>query len=139
MDSLLKELLCLNVLETLKDIVGPEYVSDADFILQSYGKGMTGGFVDKRPDLVIRPKSVEELGEIMKVANSEKMPVIPRGGGAGFYEGVLPLKSGGMVIDMTRMNEILEFHEDNLVSPRGALTQYHADGSDKSAEKTPMD
>ncbi len=104
----------MNVLDAIKEIVGSEYVSDADFILQSYGKGIDGGLVEKRPDMVIRPKSPEEIAEILKIANVEKIPVIPRGGGADLLEGILPLKAGGIVIDTTRMNKILDFNENTL-------------------------
>lgn len=102
------------VLKSIQQIVGGDYVSDADFIRQSYGKGIAGGLVEKRPDLVVRPKAVEEISEIIKVANEEKIPIIPRGGGAGLLDGVLPLKSGGIVLDMTRMDQILDFNENNL-------------------------
>jgi len=101
-------------METMRKIVGKDYVSDADFIRMSYGKGISGGLIEKRPDYVIRPNSVEEISEILKMANAEKIPVIPRGGGAGLLGGVLPLTSGGIVLDMTRMDQILDFNEDNL-------------------------
>jgi len=104
----------LNVLETMRDIVGPEYVSNEDFVLMSYGKDISGGLVEKRPDYVVRPKSPEEIAEILKMANAEKIPVIPRGGGAGLLDCTFPLKSGGIVLDMTRMDKILDFNEDNL-------------------------
>ncbi|NVM27209.1 MAG: FAD-binding oxidoreductase [Candidatus Helarchaeota archaeon] len=104
----------MKVINRIKEIVGSEYASDADFVLQSYSKQIAGGFRDKRPDLVVRPKSVEEISEILKYANAEKISVIPRGGGAGFYGGVLPLKSGGIVIDMTRMDNILNFNENTM-------------------------
>ncbi|NVM55961.1 MAG: FAD-binding oxidoreductase, partial [Candidatus Helarchaeota archaeon] len=108
------EIIELKALDRIKEIVGAEYASDADFVLQSYSKQIAGGFKDKRPDLVVRPKSNEEISEILEYANAEKIPVIPRGGGAGFYGGVLPLKSGGIVIDMTRMNNILNFNENTM-------------------------
>ena len=104
----------MNILESMREIVGSEYVSNADFILQSYGKSITGGLIEKRPDYVVRPKSPEEIAEILKMANSERIPVIPRGGGAGLLECTLPLKSGGIVIDTTRMDKILDFNENNL-------------------------
>mgnify|MGYP000645611721 CR=1 FL=1 len=104
----------MDLLKTIKEIVGPDYVSDADFIRQSYGKGIAGGLIEKRPDYVVRPHSVEEISEILKVANKEKIPIIPRGGGAGLLDGVLPPKEGGIVLDMTGMDEILDFNEDNL-------------------------
>ncbi|MHA1266281.1 MAG: FAD-binding oxidoreductase [Candidatus Helarchaeota archaeon] len=104
----------MDVLSTIREIVGPKYVSDADFVRQSYGKGISGGLVEKRPDYVVRPKSAEEIAEILKIASTEKVPVIPRGGGAGLLDGVLPLRSGGIVVDMTRMNHVLNFNENAM-------------------------
>ena len=101
-------------LSLIKEVVGSDYVSDADFMLQSYGKGISGGLIEKRPDVVVRPKSSEEIAEILKIANAEMIPVIPRGGGAGLLEGVFPLKSGGIVIDTTRMDKILDFNENKM-------------------------
>lgn len=104
----------MSVFDSIKRIVGTDYISNADFIRQSYGKGISGGLMEKRPDYVVRPKSTEEIAEILKMANAERISVIPRGGGAGLLDGVLPLKEGGIVLDMTRMNHLLDFNENTM-------------------------
>ncbi|TFF87159.1 MAG: FAD-binding oxidoreductase [Promethearchaeota archaeon] len=103
----------MNTLDELVDIVGVDYVSEEDFILESYARGIHG-VGTKRPSIVVIPESAKEISEILKVANKEKLNIIPRGGGAGLLDGVLPLVSGGIIIDMTRMNNILNFNEDTL-------------------------
>jgi glycolate oxidase len=65
------------------------------------------------PDLVIRPKSAKEISEIIKLAQKDNVPIIPRGGASWGLGGVVPV-SGGIVLDMTNMNRILEIDEDNL-------------------------
>ncbi|TFF86318.1 MAG: FAD-binding oxidoreductase [Promethearchaeota archaeon] len=105
----------MNVYNILQDIVGVDYVSDEDFIIETYARGISG-VGTKHPAIVVIPESSEEISEILKVANREKMNVIPRGGGAGLLDGVLPLVSGGIVIDMTRMNNIINFNENTLTA-----------------------
>lgn len=59
----------------------------------------------------------------MKFANCEKIPVCPRGQATSLSGGPLPVK-GGIVIDLSIMNDLLEIHEEDLiaiVSP-GVLT-----------------
>jgi glycolate oxidase len=66
------------------------------------------------PDLVVRPKSSREVAEIVKIAHKEQVPVIPRGGASWGLGGAVPV-SGGIVLDMSTMNRVLEIDEDNLV------------------------
>ncbi len=62
------------------------------------------------PDAVVLPGSTEEVSEIMKLANNYKIPVVPRGGGAGLADGAVPLRKG-IVLDIKRMSEIIEIDE----------------------------
>jgi len=103
----------MNILKQLQDIVSPEYVSNEDFILESYARGIHG-VGSKRPAFVVKPRTSQEISEIIKLANKEKINVIPRGGGDCLVDGVIPLVPGGIVIDMTRMNNIIEFNENTL-------------------------
>ncbi|MDD2935930.1 MAG: FAD-binding oxidoreductase [Candidatus Methanomethylophilaceae archaeon] len=57
------------------------------------------------PDVVIQPRTTEQVSEIMKIANEEKIPVTPRGGGTGLCGSAVPLK-GGIVLAMQKMNKI---------------------------------
>ena len=103
----------MNIYSNLEDIVGTEFVSNEDFILESYAKGIHG-IETKRASIIVVPESNKEISEILKLANKEKINIIPRGGGAGLLEGVLPLISGGIILDMTRMNNILDFNENTM-------------------------
>lgn len=67
------------------------------------------------PDLVVRPNNVNQIQRIMKLANQNKFPVIPRGAGTGLSGGSLPVE-GGVVLDLTVMNKILEIDEENLIA-----------------------
>ncbi len=65
------------------------------------------------PDIVVFPSSTEDVVHVVKVANKYKVPIVPRGGGSGLADGAVPLRHG-IVIDMKRMNQILEIDEENM-------------------------
>lgn len=69
----------------------------------------------KRPDLVVRPETTEDVVKVMKVANREKIAVTPRGSATNNCGGNIPLQ-GGIVIDMVGMNKILEIDKENLIA-----------------------
>jgi glycolate oxidase len=100
-------------IEKLNSIVGAEHVSTdvADLICYSYDATQQ----QYRPDVVVHPGNAAEIGEILKLANSETIPVYPRGAGSGFTGGSLPTK-GGVVLVLTRLDRILKIDEDNLVA-----------------------
>lgn len=66
------------------------------------------------PEIVVKPRNVKEISEILKLANLENFPVTPRGGGTGLCRGCVPIK-GGVVLSLENMNKILEIDRDNLV------------------------
>ncbi|UCF07639.1 MAG: FAD-binding oxidoreductase, partial [Thermoplasmata archaeon] len=80
--------------------------------LASLPKMMEMGF-KMMPDLVVKPKSATEIAEIVKIAVEEGIPIVPRGGASWGLGGAMPVE-GGIVIDMTRMNKVLDIDEENL-------------------------
>jgi len=77
------------------------------------------------PDLVVQPVSAAEIAGIMKWANRHRIPVYPRGQASNLSGGSLPVY-GGVVLDLTRMNDKLEIVPEDLiavVSP-GVLTAH---------------
>jgi len=75
---------------------------------------MTEGLVPALPQLVVRPKSTEEVSRLLALANREKIPVTPYGEGSGALGGVIPLK-GGVTMDLKRMNQIRVIDDKNLL------------------------
>ncbi len=67
------------------------------------------------PDMVAHPAGAQEVASIMKAANEEGFPVIPRGAGTGLTGGSLAV-DGGLVITMDRMNRILDVDEQNMTA-----------------------
>jgi glycolate oxidase len=100
------------ILKRLADVVGPQYVSDKPFVLKAYSRDF-GTMPASVPNLVVRPKTTEEVSEIVKIANAYKVPVVPRGGGSAQEAGSTPPAGGGITIETLRMNQILEIDETN--------------------------
>jgi glycolate oxidase len=101
------------ILKILQGIVGAENVSTdkADLICHSYDATQQKHL----PDVVVYPATAAEISLILKMANTEKVPVFPRGAGSGFTGGSLPTK-GGIVLVTSRMDRILRIDEENLVA-----------------------
>jgi glycolate oxidase len=59
---------------------------------------------------VVAPKTTEQVQKVVQLANREKIPIVPMGNGMALTGLVIPLK-GGIVMDMKRMNKILEVNE----------------------------
>jgi glycolate oxidase len=95
--------------QKLAAIVGENYVSDNKEETYFYARD-PGLMPDHSPDCVVVPETAEEIQEIVKLANKEQIPLVPMGAGLGLTGLVIPLK-GGIVIDMKRMNKIIEVHE----------------------------
>ena len=65
------------------------------------------------PEAVVRPRSTAEVSAVLKYANDHNIPVTPRGQGTGLVGGSVSLY-GGIMLDMTAMNRILEIDRENL-------------------------
>lgn len=65
------------------------------------------------PQIVIYPESTEEVSQITTLCNYYLLPLTVRGAGTGLSGGALPVK-GGVILNMTRMNQILSIDTENL-------------------------
>jgi glycolate oxidase len=99
-------------IEKLKLIVGKENVSDD--IADLYVYASDASVHHALPTAIVRPKTIEQVQKIMRYANANKIPVIPRGAGSGTSGHTVPI-DGGIILDMKRMNRILEIRPEDML------------------------
>ncbi|MFX0098159.1 MAG: FAD-binding oxidoreductase [Candidatus Hodarchaeota archaeon] len=94
-------------------IVGEQNISTDAHVLVSYSEDASP-FEGKPPGIVVRPSSTEEISEIMKIVSAKEVPVVPVGGRSSISGSTIPRVDGALMIDFTRMNEILEINEETM-------------------------
>lgn len=99
-----------SVREELQKIVGDDGLYDHEEALVSYS--YDAFTFEGMPEVVLFPKSTEEVSAIMKVASRENIPVTARGGGTNLTGGSVPAR-GGIVLVLTKMNKIIEIDKAN--------------------------
>ncbi|MEX2753319.1 MAG: FAD-binding oxidoreductase, partial [Candidatus Freyarchaeota archaeon] len=100
-----------DLVKVLCSIVGEENVKSD--IVDRYCYSTDASMYSSIPDVVVFPRTTDHVSEIMKFANAKEIPVTPRGAATGLCGGAVPLK-GGIVIDLSKMNKILEIDLDNF-------------------------
>lgn len=99
-------------IEHLKTLVSGS-VSTNETILDQHGRDESA-IPPVRPSAVVMPRSTEEVSKVLKYCNTEKIPVVAFGAGSSLEGHVLPL-FGGISLDLTEMNKIIEIKPDDLV------------------------
>lgn len=79
-----------DIYNKLEKIVSDKFISNDIYVRHAYSRTVDP-LLQGVPEIVIRPKDAQEISEILKVANQENIPVIPRGGGAGEFSGAKPI------------------------------------------------
>jgi glycolate oxidase FAD binding subunit len=84
--------------ESLRSIVGPEYLREAD------ASDIVAG---QRPSFVVEPANERELADVLHAANEAGLSVIPRGGGTKLSWGNPPTRAN-LILSTARLNKIIE-------------------------------
>jgi len=105
------------ILEEMRKIVGSENVIYDDHEkIEPYSHDEVADLdYAHMPEVVVKPRTAEEISAIMKMANEKLIPVTPRGAGSGLSGGAVPAK-GGILLSTERMNKVLEIDKDNLIA-----------------------
>lgn len=107
------------IIEKLKAIVGEDNIRTD--IADRYIYGSDSSVHIANADVVVRPETTEQIQDIARLANAEKVPIVPRGAGSGMSGHAVPI-DGGIVLDMKRMNKILDIRpEDVLVKVQAGV------------------
>jgi len=96
-------------LSRLAEIVGQDYVSNRPEDLYLYSRD-PGAQKPRQADYVVMPRTVDEVQQIVGLANQEKVPLTPMGAGLTLSALTVPIRSG-IVLDMKRMDSIIEVNE----------------------------
>ncbi len=99
-------------IEVLRGICSEQRVHIKEDIHEDFSHDELSGTYHS-PEAVIDILKAEEVSEIMIYANTQRIPVTPRGQGTGLVGGAVPI-CGGIVLNMSKMDRILELDEQNL-------------------------
>lgn len=112
-----------SLLEEIKSIVGEAYFFTDEESFAKYGSDETEK-LHYAPQVVVKPRTAEEISKLLILCNQHLIPVTPRGAGTGLTGGALP-HLGGLVISMERFNSILAIDERNLqvTTEPGVITE----------------
>ncbi len=103
--------------EKLTSIIGE------DWVIEDFEK-IEGYLYDETPRpaspkatedvIVVKPENSGAISKVMKLANEEEVPVIPRGAGTGLCGAAIPTEPS-IILSLERLNEIIDLDEDNLM------------------------
>ena len=65
------------------------------------------------PDVVVKPRKVKEVSQVIKYADENRVPIIPRGASSWGYGGTIPT-NGGIVLELTELKKILDLDEEKM-------------------------
>jgi len=102
-----------SIIAQLTTITGKDGVLSTPEDLAVYGYDAT--FEDHRPDVVVLPRTSEQVSQALALAARERIPLVTRGMGSGLAAASVPF-NGGIALTMTRMNRILEIDTVNATA-----------------------
>jgi D-lactate dehydrogenase (cytochrome) len=100
-----------SVVGELRALLG-ERVSVSPAVREHHGKDESY-FPYAPPDAVVFPESTEEVRDVVDICRRHRVPMIPYGVGTSLEGHILAIR-GGVCIDMSRMNQVLAVHEEDL-------------------------
>jgi len=113
------------ILAELRTILGEKNVVTDPDRMQPYSHDeVTEMRYHHMPDVVIFPENTEQVAAVVKLANRELIPVVPRGAGTGLACGAVAIY-GGIILSMEKMNQILQIDPANrfMVVQAGVRTE----------------
>ena len=99
--------------EKFERIVGADHVSDGSAERYVYSRDMTEN-PPREPQLVVMPSTAEEVQQIVRLANEERVPLVPFATGQSVGGLTIPQVDDAVIVDLKRMNRILDVDEEGL-------------------------
>lgn len=108
-------------ISALEGIVGPKNISMDHYARVKFSTGKTtaeamslrNGLVGATADLVVHPRSKEDVRKVVRYCHEHAVPIYVYGGGSSVTYGLTPTKGGIALVMSTHMHRILEFNETN--------------------------
>ena len=111
-----------NIIVALKSVLKDEQVTINETVRELHGRDESY-HPARLPDIVVFPESTDDVSKIMKISKEYQIPVIPFGLGTSLEGHVIPSK-GGITIDFSLMNKVIEVREnDFLVKVQPGVTR----------------
>src|SRR6476620_691979 len=73
-------------------------------------------------EIVVSPRSVEEVVTVLREAFKYEVPVTPRGAGTGNYGQAMPL-SGGAMLNLMNLNKVIKIEQDRVRAEAGVILE----------------
>jgi glycolate oxidase len=110
-------------LQELKKILPIANILQTEEDLEKYSHDQTEDLIFF-PEIVVKPETVDEVSDILRLCNTHEIPVTARGAGTGLAGGALAV-NGGLILSMERFNKILHIDEENLqvTTEPGVITE----------------
>ncbi|HEY8394406.1 MAG TPA: FAD-linked oxidase C-terminal domain-containing protein [Thermaerobacter sp.] len=105
----------VDLVAELRQLIGdPRRVTAGRTARQQHGRDLTY-HPPRLPDVVVYPLDKHEVSRILRFAHEHGIPVVPFGAGSSLEGHVIPVR-GGISLDLTRMDEILEVRVEDMVA-----------------------
>jgi len=104
-------MLSSQVMDAIRQVIPDERLITSTAALYAYG--FDASIHHRTPDVVVQPRSTEEVSEIVKIADEHEIPVVARGSGTGLSGQAVPIQ-GGIVLDLSTMDRVLEVNVEDL-------------------------
>lgn len=116
----------MNLLEEIQEVLTDDRATMNETILEQHSSDESY-HTPHTPDIVVFPENADEVSKVMKLANKYETPVVPFGLGSSLEGNVIPYE-GGIMIDFSLMNKVLEVRDsDFLVKVQPGVTRSQLD------------
>src|ERR687891_631330 len=110
-----------DVKAALTSAVGADAVTTAPEELEAYTAdtywpalaATAAGTPLARPEIVVRPRTEEDVAAVLAAADEQRTPVVAWGGGSGTQGGALAIH-GGIVLDLSSLDRVLDVDEISM-------------------------
>ena len=103
------------IIESLTDLIGRDNVITSPYDLERYSTDAlspsrafwAASSIESIADVVVTPRSVQDVAGVVRIASEARAPIVPYGGGTGVMGGISPVQ-GGIVVDLNGLDKVIE-------------------------------